>query len=78
MKPKSVKFVKSKKCVKSHIDGILSKAGQTRIVFARVKGPLGDIMYRFKGEYKLDIQATNYIDGLLWRRVSERVKTYSK
>jgi hypothetical protein len=64
--------------LKSHIDGVLAKAGQNRIVFARVKGPLGDIRYRFKGEYKLDIQATNYLDGLLWRRVSEQVKTYSK
>ena len=35
--------------VKSHIDGILAKADKTRIDFARVKGPLGDTMYRFKG-----------------------------
>lgn len=49
---------------------------QYRIVFARVRGPLGDTMYRFKGEYQLDRQATTYQQGLVWRRVSERVKTY--
>lgn len=58
-----------------HIDNIL-KQQFNRIVFARVKSPLGDIMYRFKGEYELDRNRTNYTDGLLWRRVSERVKTY--
>lgn len=49
---------------------------QFRIIFARVKSPLGDIMYRFKGEYKLDQDATNYENGLVWRRTSTRVKTY--
>jgi very-short-patch-repair endonuclease len=58
-----------------HIDNIL-KQQFNRIVFARVKSPLGDIMYRFKGEYELDRNRTNYTDGLLWRRVSEQVKTY--
>lgn len=60
---------------KLHIDHVL-KDNRTRIVFARVKSPLGDIMYRFKGEYELDRNKTNYTDGLLWRRVSEQVKTY--
>ncbi len=60
---------------KLHIDHVL-KDNRTRIVFARVKSPLGDIMYRFKGEYELDRNRTNYTDGLLWRRVSEQVKTY--
>ncbi|MCZ2356151.1 MAG: DUF559 domain-containing protein [Bacteroidia bacterium] len=62
---------------KSHIDHVL-KDNRTRIVFARVKSPLGDIMYRFKGEYELDKNLTNYTDGLLWRRISKSVKTYSK
>ena len=46
------------------------------IVFARVKSPLGDIMYRFKGEYQIDLKASGVRSGLLWNRVSERVKTY--
>jgi very-short-patch-repair endonuclease len=60
-----------------HIDRCLNDEIQNRIVFARVKSPLGDVMYRFKGEYKLDRQATNYREGLVWRRISERVRTYS-
>ena len=61
---------------RTHIDKVLNEEIYNRIVFARVKSPLGDTMYRFKGEYELDKQKTNYIDGLMWRRVSERVKTY--
>jgi len=60
---------------KSHIDNVLID-NRTRIVFARVKSPLGDIMYRFKGEYELDRNLTNYTDGLLWKRISEKVQTY--
>lgn len=61
---------------KIHIDDTLKQQVNRRIVFARVKSPLGDIMYRFKGEYELDRNRTNYNDGLLWKRVSEEVKTY--
>lgn len=61
-----------------HIDSVLNNGIYKRIVFARVKGPLGDIMYRFKGEYELDIGLTNYKDGLLWKRINEQVKTYEK
>ncbi len=62
----------------SHIDSVLKKGIYKRIVFARVKSPLGDIMYRFKGEYELVREKTNYVDGLMWRRISERVNTYEK
>lgn len=62
--------------VKKHIDNVL-KEDFNRIVFVRVKSPLGDIMYRFKGEYEIDRNLTNYKDGLLWRRVSKMVKTYN-
>lgn len=60
-----------------HIDSVLKKGIYKRIVFARVKSPLGDTMYRFKGEYELDKEKTNYTEGLLWRRISVRVKTYN-
>jgi len=61
-----------------HIESVLKKEIYKRIVFARVKSPLGDIMYRFKGEYELVKEKTNYVDGLIWRRISERVNTYEK
>jgi SRA domain-containing protein len=61
---------------KEHIDRNLRSRVFRRIVFVRVKGPLGDVMYRFKGEYQLDRKATNYQDGRVWRRVSKRVRTY--
>lgn len=47
------------------------------VVFARVKSPLGDLMYRFKGKYQLDQSKTNYENGHFWKRVETRVKTYS-
>lgn len=47
-----------------------------RIVFARVKSPLGDLMYRFKGEYELDFDETNYENGFIFKRIATRVKTY--
>ena len=64
--------------VQEHIDYCVAESEKThtRIVFARVKSPLGDLMYRFKGEYKIDLEATNYQDGLIYRRIATRVKTY--
>lgn len=51
-------------------------AQTTRIVFARVRSPLGDVMYRFKGEYKLNVERTNFENGVIYERVSKRVTTY--
>ena len=61
---------------RKHIKKIVEKGFHTRIVFARVKSPLGDVMYRFKGEYKLDLEATDYERGLVWKRIGTCVKTY--
>lgn len=61
---------------KPHVEKVIKRGIYNRIVFARVKSPLGDIMYRFKGEYELDKNLTNDKDGILWKRISERVKTY--
>lgn len=47
-----------------------------RIVFAKVKGNLGDTLYRFKGLYKLDTEASNEKVGLVWLRLTTRVVTY--
>lgn len=65
--------------VREHIEWVIadSKKFYSRIVFARVKSSLGDLMYRFKGEYQIDLEATNYQDGLVYRRIATRVKTYS-
>ncbi len=47
------------------------------IVFARVKSPLGDIMYRFKGEYEVVSDGTNTTNIRVLRRINKRVRTYS-
>lgn len=62
--------------IKPHIDSIKNGKEHNRIVFARVKSPLGDIMYRFKGEFKLDLEASTYQNGLIWKKISNRVTTY--
>jgi very-short-patch-repair endonuclease len=62
--------------VNQHINKVVNGKIHTRIIFARVKSPLGDIMYRFKGEYKLDTAATNPETGLVWRKIANEVKTY--
>lgn len=62
--------------VRTHIDNIKNGVEHIRIVFARVKSPLGEVMYRFKGEFELDLQATTYENGLIWKKISDRVKTY--
>jgi hypothetical protein len=71
-------FSKDSTQFREHIDRNIREAERihSRIVFARVKGPLGDLMYRFKGEYKMDIEATNYNVGCIYRRIATRVKTY--
>lgn len=62
--------------VRENVDKIIAQQNDSVIVFPRVKSPLGDLMYRFKGEYKVDIEVSNYRDGLIYRRISTRVKTY--
>lgn len=63
--------------VREHIDKVFREKQFTRIVFPRFKSPLGDFMYRFKGKYQLDLEATSYESGFVWRRTATRVKTYS-
>lgn len=47
-----------------------------RIVFARVKGPLGDVMYKFKGRYVRDNELSNEQNGLVWKKIADSVDTY--
>jgi hypothetical protein len=67
---------KTRKYVTSRINN-KEKYKHQRIVFAKVKGNLGDTLYRFRGIYKLDIAKSNKDDGLIWQRTNTRVKTYS-
>lgn len=60
----------------NHILESLNNGYYFRVVFARVKGPLGDVMYRFKGEYELDRIISSVEKGLIWRRVKTRVETF--
>lgn len=61
-----------------HIDKMVNDAQNypVRIVFARVNDPLGGLMYRFKGEYRVDLDVTNYDTGIVLRRVATKVRTY--
>lgn len=47
-----------------------------RIVFASVRGPLGDTMYRFKGVFIFDYDKSIESKCFVWKKTSERVKTY--
>ena len=60
-----------------HVKKTLENPNIQRVVFARVKSPLGDIMYRFKGVYKLDTSETSISQGLIWKRIAESINTYS-
>lgn len=60
---------------KEHLNKYLAHP-EVRIVFARVKGLLGDTMYRFKGMFNLDSLDSIKQQCLVWRKVSDRVKTY--
>jgi hypothetical protein len=73
---RNVNAEKAREHVVSHL-GQQKGEKYKRIVFARVKGSLGDVLYRFRGLYELDLKASNEIIGLVWRRVLSRVKTYS-
>lgn len=48
-----------------------------RLVFARVRGPLGDIMYRFKGLYEVDVETSQQTSTITYHRKAKRVRTYT-
>lgn len=47
-----------------------------RLVFARVRGPLGDVMYRFKGLYEVDVETSRLTSTITYRRKAKHVRTY--
>lgn len=68
---------KAKQHVSSHVNN-KEKHKHQRIVFAKVRGNLGDVLYRFKGQYQLDVKDSNEKTGLIWRRIKTKVKTYEQ
>lgn len=69
-------FCKKPGQLQQHVDGVRADTTVSRLTFARVRSPLGDLMYRFKGEYKTDKEATSYESGVIHRRIETRVNTY--
>ncbi|MGK0248057.1 MAG: very-short-patch-repair endonuclease [Oleispira sp.] len=47
-----------------------------RVVFVRVKGNLGMVLYRFRGLYELSIEESLSRGVETWVRIANRVKTY--
>lgn len=47
-----------------------------KLVFARVRSSLGDVMYRFKGVYKTDKVESKINGYMILRRTSRKAKTY--
>jgi len=65
---------------KSHLESFIKqpyKEKHKRIVFAKVKGNLGDTLYRFRGQYELNIEKSNFEIGLVWERTKTKVATFS-
>lgn len=63
--------------VNAHINQVINNERHKRTVFARVKDSLGDIKYRFKGKYELNIKRTLSEKQVVWERISTRVVTYN-
>ena len=47
-----------------------------RIVFGKVIGPLGEVEYKFKGEFEIDKNQSAKCKCFVWRKKSDNVKTY--
>ncbi|MBP1931952.1 very-short-patch-repair endonuclease [Ammoniphilus resinae] len=72
IREKSMNPLEVKKHMEQHIFGPIHK----RIVFASVKDNLGKKMYRFKGEFQLDVEQSWTENCLVWKRIADRVQTY--
>lgn len=60
----------------AYIESALAGNTDTRILFARVRGPLGDLLYRYKGEFVMDREQSNSENGIVYKRVAMESKTY--
>ena len=60
------------------IEQSLSKTGaHNRLVFAHVRSPLGDVMYRFIGRYEIDVEESRSKSTITYRRKAAQARTYS-
>jgi hypothetical protein len=62
--------------IRENVDEIKAQKNDSVIVFGRIKNIAGKMTYQFKGEYELDENASNYENGLTFRRIETSVKTY--
>ncbi len=69
-------FCKIEGRANAYVNEALVSNTDVRLLFARVRGPLGDLLYRYKGEYELDPEQTNYENGVVYRRKATRSMTY--
>lgn len=58
---------------KNHLQHILKKNDRKRIVFAKVKGNLGFVLYRFKGYYVLNEKKSKQKGFCIWERKATKV-----
>lgn len=63
---------------KEYVEKFKSKLDnfKERLTFARVRSNLGEVMYRFKGVYKLDFDSLDAEGKFIYRRVAVSAKTY--
>ncbi len=62
--------------MEKHFKRSIKDTAVGRLTFARVRSPMRDVMYRFKGEFRIDREASSVENGVIFRRVSKRCKTY--
>jgi hypothetical protein len=61
--------------VEEHMEFHISR-DLKRIVFAHERDSHGKFMYRFKGEFEIDVIESRKEKFLVWKRIAERVQTY--
>lgn len=62
--------------MEKHFNRSLKDTAIGRLTFARVRSPMGDVMYRFKGEFRMDRNSSSIENGVIFRRMARRCKTY--
>ena len=63
---------------KNSVDIWVNKERHTRYVFSYSKDSLGMVLYRFKGVFELDVEATKSENRAVWKRTGLKVKTIDK
>ena len=58
-------------------ESLAQHAKHRRIVFPKIKGPLGNMEYRFKGLYEVDVEASRRKKAITYNRIATRVQTYT-